>query len=168
MAGWGAQLSDSDDAEPADDLPQPQSHREAGEDAVRAYLRRVGSIPRLTPVEEVFYARQYQQARDAAQQLLCAAPTLLLSVLSELAGGADRNRLAHLVDANAYEDPAEMVRQVHAVLASAQSIERLMRGIRRPTTARARSASRSCAPRSIACCCGCRCATASTRSASAD
>jgi len=129
VAGWGAQLSDSDDAEPADDLPQPQSHREAGEDAVRAYLRRVGSIPRLTPVEEVFYARQYQQARDAAQQLLCAAPTLLLSVLSELAGGADRNRLAHLVDANAYEDPAEMVRQVHAVLASAQSIERLMRGI---------------------------------------
>lgn len=129
MAAWGAQDNDPDDAEPADDLPVPQNRREAGEDAVRAYLRRVGSIPRLTPLEEVFYARQYQQARDAVQQLLCGAPTLLLAVLSELAGGADRSRLAHLVDVNAYEDPAEMVRQVHAALSSAQNIERLMRAI---------------------------------------
>jgi RNA polymerase primary sigma factor len=129
VADWGAQVSDADDAEAADDASLPSGHREGGEDAVRSYLRRVGSIARLTPLEEVFYARQYQEARDAVQQFLCCAPALLMAVLAELAVGADRNQLLHLIDVNAYEDPKDLLVHVHAVLASAQAIERDMRGI---------------------------------------
>jgi RNA polymerase primary sigma factor len=129
VADWGAQVNDAEDAEPADDLSVPGNQREVGEDAVRSYLRRVGSIARLTPLEEVFYARQYQEARDAVQHYLCSAPALLVAVLKELATGADRSQLLHLIDVNAYEDPRDLVVQVHAVLASAQAIERDMRNI---------------------------------------
>jgi DNA-directed RNA polymerase sigma subunit (sigma70/sigma32) len=129
VVDWGAQVSDTDDAEPADDVSVESSHREGGEDAIRSYLRRVGSIARLTPVEEVFYARQYQEARDAVQQFLCCAPALLMTVLAELAVGVDRNQLLHLIDVNAYEDPKDLLVHVHAVLASARTIERDMRSI---------------------------------------
>ncbi|NLF18459.1 MAG: sigma-70 family RNA polymerase sigma factor [Lentisphaerae bacterium] len=128
MAGWDVQEQEADDdGESGGDLPLPASASEGGEDAIRAYLRRVGSIPRLTPVEEVFFARQYEESRDAVQRLLCSAPSLLVSVLGELAGGAGRSRLTHLIDAGAYEDPGEMLRQIHAVLASAERIEQQMR-----------------------------------------
>jgi RNA polymerase primary sigma factor len=124
VADWGTQLSESDDAEPAGDGPVAQGRREGGDDAVRAYLRRVGSIPRLTPLEEVFYARQYQEARDEVQRLLCGVPVLLLSVLAEVANAGDRGRLGHMLDASAYDDPGELLVQVHAVIASAGAIER--------------------------------------------
>lgn len=129
MADWGTQVSDPDDAEPADEASLQGSPREGGEDAIRSYLRRVGSIARLTPLEEVFYARQYQEARDVVQQLLCCAPALLMAVLTELARGVDRSQLLHLIDVNAYEDPKDLLVQVHAVLASAQAVEGDMRGI---------------------------------------
>ncbi len=129
MADWGAQVSDTDDAEPADDASAPSGPREGGEDAIRSYLRRVGSIARLTPLEEVFYARQYQEARDVVQQRLCCTPALLMTVLTELAGGVDRNQLLHLIDVNAYEDPKELLLHMHAVLTTVQAIERDMRSI---------------------------------------
>jgi DNA-directed RNA polymerase sigma subunit (sigma70/sigma32) len=129
VADWGAQVSDADDEEPADDASASAGPREGGEDAVRSYLRRVGGIARLTPLEEVFYARQYQEARDAVQQLLCCAPALLMTVLTELARGVDRSQLLHLIDVNAYEDPKDLLVHVHAVLSAAQTIESDMRSI---------------------------------------
>ncbi|MBN2451939.1 MAG: sigma-70 family RNA polymerase sigma factor, partial [Lentisphaeria bacterium] len=97
------------------------------EDAIRAYLRRVGQIPRLTPAEEVFYARQFSESGNELRRLLCRVPSLLVGVLEELVSGADRAGLSHLVDANAFEEPHDLVRQVHAVLASANTLDRKMR-----------------------------------------
>jgi len=129
VADWANQHNDSDDAGSSEETPTPSGRREGGDDAIRAYLRRVGAIPRLTPLEEVFYARQYQESRDAVQHLLCGLPSLLMSVLADLAAGTDRIRLIHLLDASAYDDPAELLAQVHAAIASARAIERDLQGM---------------------------------------
>jgi len=52
-----------------------------------------------------------------------------MSVLADLAAGTDRIRLIHLLDASAYDDPAELLAQVHAAIASARAIERDLQGM---------------------------------------
>ena len=52
------------------------------EDLVGAYMRQIGSIPRLTHDEEVFYAKSYNDARISLQAALAHIPLLLLSSLA--------------------------------------------------------------------------------------
>lgn len=120
---------DDDSVDESASEEKTRGRADVTEDAIRSYLKRIGSIPRLTPAEEVFYARQYQEAKLRIQTLLCQAPAMLTTVLSELVAGADRHALARLVDASAFENPGDLVRQVHAVLASAAKLENKMRRV---------------------------------------
>jgi len=90
---------------------------------MRTYLREVGGLPRLTPSEEVFYARQYAEARDEIQVLLCSLPSLLTSRLEELVGPDADVRLERYVEVRLFESRREMIRQVRAVVDAALRIK---------------------------------------------
>ncbi|MCM8536172.1 MAG: sigma-70 family RNA polymerase sigma factor [Lentisphaeraceae bacterium] len=53
------------------------------EDLVGAYMRQIGSIPRLTHEEEFYYAKTYNESRLALQQALVTMPAVLLEALDE-------------------------------------------------------------------------------------
>ena len=53
------------------------------EDLVGAYMRQIGSIPRLTHEEEFYYAKTYNEARVSLQQALSRMPSILLQSLDE-------------------------------------------------------------------------------------
>ena len=53
------------------------------EDLVGAYMRQIGSIPRLTSEEEYFYSKSYNDARISLQAALAQMPPILLSSLDE-------------------------------------------------------------------------------------
>jgi len=68
------------------------------EDAARTYLRRMGMFPRLTPEEEVFYARQYAEARAKMRRLLGSVPCLLLKVLRHILSLTSTRDLLRYID----------------------------------------------------------------------
>jgi RNA polymerase sigma factor (sigma-70 family) len=53
------------------------------EDLVGAYMRQIGSIPRLTHEEEFYYAKTYNEARVSLQKSLSKMPGILLQSLDE-------------------------------------------------------------------------------------
>jgi hypothetical protein len=53
------------------------------EDLVGAYMRQIGSIPRLTHEEEFYYAKTYNEARLDLQTALSRTPALLLDALDD-------------------------------------------------------------------------------------
>ena len=53
------------------------------EDLVGAYMRQIGSIPRLTHEEEFYYAKTYNESRIALQQSLVRMPAVLLDSLDD-------------------------------------------------------------------------------------
>jgi RNA polymerase primary sigma factor len=96
----------------------------ASEDTTRAYLRQVGSIPRLTPAEEVYFARQYSEARAELQDLLSHLPSLILRTLEAIVAEADNRGLAGYVDANEFDEISEMAENARAVIQAARLVER--------------------------------------------
>jgi RNA polymerase sigma factor (sigma-70 family) len=107
---------------PGEEAPLP-----ATEDTTRAYLRQVGSIPRLTPVEEVYFARQYSESRSEVQELLAHLPSLLLRTLDGIVEAKDNRGLAGYVDANEFEEIAAMAEKARAVIHAARRIEHRLR-----------------------------------------
>lgn len=53
------------------------------EDLVGAYMRQIGSIPRLTSEEEYYYSKMYNDARLSLQSALAQMPSILLAALDE-------------------------------------------------------------------------------------
>jgi len=53
------------------------------EDLVGAYMRQIGSIPRLTNEEEYYYSKAYNDARISLQAALAQMPPILLDALDE-------------------------------------------------------------------------------------
>ena len=53
------------------------------EDLVGAYMRQIGSIPRLTHEEEFYYAKTYNESRVSLQQALVTMPAVLLESLDD-------------------------------------------------------------------------------------
>ncbi|MBT4821553.1 MAG: hypothetical protein HON70_37945, partial [Lentisphaerae bacterium] len=87
---------------PASGTAKP-AESDSTDDPARAYLRQVGSFPRLTPSEEVFYAKQYANARDAVRVSLSSWPGLVVETLEELLAGQATNRLAQYIDPRPFE-----------------------------------------------------------------
>ena len=52
------------------------------EDAVGAYMRQLGQLPRLTPEEEFFHAKAFSDARSRFTIEICAFPYLLPEILA--------------------------------------------------------------------------------------
>ena len=53
------------------------------EDLVGAYMRQIGSIPRLTHEEEFYYAKTYNESRISLQKALVTMPAILLESLDD-------------------------------------------------------------------------------------
>ncbi|NMA38807.1 MAG: sigma-70 family RNA polymerase sigma factor [Lentisphaerae bacterium] len=69
-----------------------------------SYMQTVGSFPRLTPEEEVTYAKQFQEGRQALQDTLRKWPALLLFQLRVIAADSELRPGAFL-EAQGQDDP---------------------------------------------------------------
>lgn len=95
----------------------------ATEDTTRAYLRRIGNIPRLTPEEEVFYAKQYDDARAAIRDILTGVPSLITEALDDLLTG-EKPAFSRYLDSGDFETPEEMAESVETVVRAARGIQK--------------------------------------------
>lgn len=89
------------------------------EDATRAYLRQIGSIPLLTNDEEVYYTRRYVACSEELRALLTSVPSLLLGALAKVAT-APADDLAEVVDVAAMEDEDGLRQRLRAVLVAGE------------------------------------------------
>lgn len=89
------------------------------EDATRAYLRQIGSIPLLTNDEEVYYTRRYVASSEELRALLTSLPHLLLDALGRVAL-ATTDDLAEMVDPAEMEDEDGLRQRLRAVLAAGE------------------------------------------------
>ncbi len=101
--------------------------QQAVEDPIRAYLRQVSIFPRLTPNEEVFYARQYDDARADIQSLLCLAPSVVTQCLQKILDPSRNCRLDRYIETKTFDKHEDMVKQAHAVLYALQHVHESMK-----------------------------------------
>lgn len=115
-------------------VPSPASDQPTGEDtgwhpygdAAQVYLHRMGNLPRLTPDEELHYARQYAATRKSLPRLLGRMPTQVLPVLERIAKIANMRQLFHFLDVSEHWDRSDHLRRVRAACdALRELIERL-------------------------------------------
>ena len=93
------------------------------EDAARTYLRRMGGGPRLTPEEEVYYAKQYATARDDIRRSMgCIAP-VVLEALNRVLGLDNMRELMRFIDVPDTSEQAKLVSQLRG---AAEAMRRLL------------------------------------------
>ena len=97
------------------------------DDPTGAYLRQIGSFPRLTPAEEVFYARQYDELRGEIRRLLHAVAPLLTRVLERALSQNPSVKAGKYVESRAFPDRDVMLSKIAAVHQAACQIEERMR-----------------------------------------
>jgi len=103
------------------------SHRteEPCEDPTKSYLRQIGNISRLTPAEELFYTKQYAEARDGIQDLLIGMPVLIIATLEDIVQ-AKRN-YAHYVEGTDFENTHDIEETIRTVLEAARLVDEKLR-----------------------------------------
>ncbi len=103
--------------------PDPKSTLE---DPTRTYLRQIGNIPRLTPGEEVFYAKQYAESRDAIRERLTGLPGLVAATLEDLARDPKPD-YARYVEGTEFEDQRDIETTLHTVIEAGRMVQKNMR-----------------------------------------
>ena len=93
------------------------------EDAARTYLRRMGEGPRLTPEEEVYYAKQYATARDEVRRTLGNVAPVALKALERVLGLENMRELMRFVDVPDTSEQAGLATQLQG---AAEAVRRLL------------------------------------------
>ena len=100
-------------------------------------MRQVGSFPRLTPSEEVFYSKQYDEATDGLRHLLCHAPRHVLQSLRRVLEPDSGVRLSQYVELRSLSDAQDAHGALSAVFVAAeQVVETMQRAARMPSEER--------------------------------
>ncbi len=96
------------------------------EEAAQHYLRRMGSIPRLTAEEEQHFARQYQESRQALQHLLGRAVAIVLPVIERIARSRNLRELFQQLDVADNQTKRKQLLQIQgAYQAMLEAVEQL-------------------------------------------
>ena len=115
-----------EDEQEAQDTPREGSVRaeaSAFEDAARTYLRRMGEGPRLTPEEEVYYAKQYTTARGDVRRTLGGVAPIVLDALERVLGLQNMRELMRFVDVPDTSEQARLATELHG---TAKAMRRLL------------------------------------------
>ncbi len=132
-----AKTSHSDER-PGKTEPAPSASDTAGaagiEDPARAYLRQVGHFPRLTPQEEVFYARQYETCREAVQHHLARLPCLIIEGIAELLRPVNLAQLSQYVEVRQYQGREEALGTLASVREAVRCMLRTLKQLHQLST----------------------------------
>ncbi|OGV71722.1 MAG: hypothetical protein A3K19_12310 [Lentisphaerae bacterium RIFOXYB12_FULL_65_16] len=112
---------------PTDEVDEVPVTSESVPGATRAYLQQVGNLPRLTPEEEIHYARQYTESGIAIRDLLCAVVPILIRQLQLLLEPERVEDLGRYVETKAFGNRESLAQTVRTVIAAGKDADARIR-----------------------------------------
>ncbi|NOY79867.1 MAG: sigma-70 family RNA polymerase sigma factor [Kiritimatiellaeota bacterium] len=115
--------------DPPDRPPGEDTSSLRFDDAAQVYLHRMGNLPRLTPDEEVHYARHYAEARAQLTRLLGRAPTEVLPVFERIAAVSNVRQLFHYLDVSEHWDRRDHLRRLRVACDALREMTERLRAV---------------------------------------
>ncbi len=127
-------ISPSSASDPPDHPPGEDTSALGFDDAAQVYLHRMGNLPRLTPDEELHFARRYAEARTELARLLGRSPTEVLPIFERIAAVSNVRELFHYLDVSEHWDRRDHLRRLRAACDALREMTERLRTVFRDTT----------------------------------
>jgi len=114
---------------PPDHPPGEDTSWHHFDDAAQVYLHRMGNLPRLTPDEELHYARQYAETRKSLPRLMGRMPTQVLPVLERIAKVTNVRQQFHFLDVSERWDRSDHLRRLRAACDALRELTERLRAV---------------------------------------